>query len=68
MLAPPHTAITSLELVTERMDHIWKPFSTAGETAVALGKVGRENLGFVGDVNREKGCNAAILAMCGLLK
>jgi hypothetical protein len=39
----------------------------AGETAVALAKVGEGKLGYVGDVNAEDGSNAVVLAMCGLL-
>ena len=40
----------------------------AGETAVALVKVGEGKLSHVGDVNAEDGSNAVVLAMCGLLK
>ncbi|OAQ61318.1 triacylglycerol lipase [Purpureocillium lilacinum] len=39
----------------------------AGETAVAMSKVGKGKLGYVGDVNAEDGSNAVVLAMCGLL-
>lgn len=35
-----------------------------GQTAVALGKVGKGKLGYVGDVNTEQGSDAVILAMC----
>ena len=38
----------------------------AGETAVALANIGRGKLGYVGDVNAEKGSDAVILAMCEL--
>lgn len=37
-----------------------------GETTVAFANVGQGHLGYVGDVNNEKGSDAAILAMCGL--
>lgn len=37
-----------------------------GESPVVLGRVGEGKLGYVGDVNAEKGSDAAILAMCGL--
>lgn len=40
---------------------------TPGKTAVAFARVGDGKLGYVGDVNAEKGSDAAILAMCGLL-
>ncbi|KAH0594997.1 hypothetical protein MHUMG1_07295 [Metarhizium humberi] len=39
----------------------------AGETAVALAKVGEGKLGYVGDVNAEDGSNSVVLAMCGLV-
>ncbi|KAL8388755.1 hypothetical protein RB599_010080 [Gaeumannomyces hyphopodioides] len=37
-----------------------------GETAVAFANVERGKLGYVGDVNPEKGSEAVILTMCGL--
>ncbi|OIW27895.1 hypothetical protein CONLIGDRAFT_662649 [Coniochaeta ligniaria NRRL 30616] len=37
-----------------------------GETAVALARIEREKLGYVGVVTAEKGSDAVILAMCGL--
>lgn len=37
-----------------------------GETAVALASIDRGKLGYVGDVNAEKGLDAVIFAMCGL--
>lgn len=37
-----------------------------GESTVLLARVGSGKLGHVGDVNAEKGSDAAILAMCGL--
>ncbi|KAM4066135.1 triacylglycerol lipase [Hirsutella rhossiliensis] len=37
-----------------------------GESAVVLARLGSGKLGYVGDVNAEKGSDAAILAMCGL--
>ncbi len=37
-----------------------------GLTAVALAKVGKGRLGYVGDVNAEQGSDAVILAMCKL--
>lgn len=40
---------------------------TSNEAAVALAKVGSGRLGYVGDVNGEKGSDAVVLAMCGLL-
>jgi len=39
--------------------------SLLGETSVALAKVGEGKLGYVGDVNKEEGSDAAVLAMCG---
>ncbi|KAK3366659.1 triacylglycerol lipase [Lasiosphaeria ovina] len=40
--------------------------NTVGETAVALASIERGKLGYVGDVNAEKGSDAVILALCGL--
>ncbi|KAK4159609.1 hypothetical protein QBC43DRAFT_381795 [Cladorrhinum sp. PSN259] len=39
---------------------------TNGEVAVAYGQVGSGFLGYVGDVNGEKGSEDVVLAMCGL--
>jgi hypothetical protein len=36
------------------------------QTPVALAKVGEGKLGYVGDVNKEEGSDAVVLAMCGL--
>ncbi|KAI0889043.1 uncharacterized protein GGS22DRAFT_152988 [Annulohypoxylon maeteangense] len=48
--------------------HVFAPTSVnnEGETAVALARVGEGKLGYLGDVNAEKGSEAVILAMCGL--
>jgi hypothetical protein len=41
--------------------------SNMGDTSVALAKVGKGKLGYVGDVNAEDGSDSAVLALCGLL-
>jgi hypothetical protein len=40
--------------------------SLMAQTPVALAKVGEGKLGYVGDVNKEEGSDAVVLAMCGL--
>jgi hypothetical protein len=40
--------------------------NNAGETAVALANIEYGKLGYIGDVNAEKGLDAVIFAMCGL--
>ncbi|KAB8218904.1 hypothetical protein BDV33DRAFT_204950 [Aspergillus novoparasiticus] len=59
--------ITDDDSVVQSMVFPATKVNTAGETAVALAKVGTGNLGYVGDVNAEEGSNAVVLAMCGLL-
>ncbi len=41
--------------------------NVAGETPVAIARVGKGKLGYIGDVNTEEESNAVILAMCGLV-
>ena len=41
--------------------------NVAGETPVAIARVEKGRLGYIGDVNAEQGSNAVILVLCGLL-
>lgn len=44
---------------------VW--YSSSGEAAVVFTQVGKGKLGYIGDVNGEKGTTQIILAMAGLL-
>ena len=48
--------------------HVFAPTSVDGQqTPVAFAAVGEGWLGYVRDVNAEKGSDVAVLAMCGLM-
>ncbi|KAH7009919.1 triacylglycerol lipase [Ilyonectria destructans] len=59
--------VTNVDSVTESRVLPQENADTPGKTPVAFARVGVGKLGYVGDVNAEKGSDAAILAMCGLL-